>query len=116
MPIMVDVSELPAALALILRPWGGVLETASIGMGENIRAVAAIASASLWRRVVMMPPIEQGLARALSASTELAAELNGEHASQPSVRTQALAAFDALIALLLEARPNARAKGLGLGW
>lgn len=116
MPVVVDVSELPAPLALILQPWGGVLETAPVGMGESVRTVAANASASLWRRVVMMPPIEQGLARALSASAELAVELNGGRASQASIRNQALAAFDTLIALLREARPNARAKGLGLGW
>lgn len=116
MPIMVDVSELPAPLALILRPWGGVLETAPAGMGENVRTVAANAAASLWRRVVMMPPIEQGLAKALSASAELAAELNQGDPSPASVRNQALGAFDTLVALLHEARPNARAKGLGLGW
>lgn len=116
MPIMVDVSELPALLALILRPWGGVLETAAAGMGENVRTVAANAAASLWRRVVMMPPIEQGLAKALSASAELAAELNQGDPSPASVRNQALGAFDTLVALLREARPNARAKGLGLGW
>lgn len=116
MPVMADVSELPAPLALILRPWGGALETAPIGMGETVRTVATNASASLWRRVVMMPAIEQGLARALSASAELAAELNQHNPSPTSVRNQALAAFDTLVALLREARPNARAKGLGLGW
>lgn len=116
MPVIVDVSELPAPLALILRPWGDTLETAPVGMGENVRTVAENASASLWRRVVMMPPIEQGLAKALSASAELAAELNQHDPSPASARNRALGDFDTLVALLLGARPNARAKGLGLGW
>ena len=116
MPVVVDVSELPAPLELILRPWGGALETASVGMGENVRTAAANASAGLWRRVVMMPLIEQELGKALSASAELAAELNRRSPQTTDIRNHALRAFDDLTALLREARPNARAKGLGLGW
>jgi hypothetical protein len=116
MPVTVDVSGLSAPLALIMRPWGGVLETAPPGMGENVRATAQNASVSLWRRVVMLPPIERGLAQALSASAVLAAALDKEDAIASEARSDALRALEALIVLLHEARPNARAQGLGLGW
>lgn len=84
MPVTVDASGLPAPVALILRPWGGVLETALPGMGENVRVTADNASMSLWRRVVMLPRIERGLATALSASAVFAVELNKRG---PAMRT-----------------------------
>ena len=112
----IDVSGLPGPIALILRPWGGVLQTALPGMGEDVRATADNASASLWRRVVMLPPLEGALAKALFASELLAAALDREGASTSEARLDALFALDGLIVLLHQARPNARAKGLGLGW
>jgi hypothetical protein len=115
-PVTIDISRLPAPITLILRPWGGVLETALPGMGENVRVVAESASVSLWRRVLMLPPIERGLAEALSASATLAVELNKQEPIAGEARSDAPRAVDALIALLCEARPNARAQGLGLGW
>jgi hypothetical protein len=116
MPATIDVSGLSAPLTLIMRPWCGVLETALAGMGENVRITAENASVSLWRRVVMLPPIECGLATALSASAIFAAELNKRDPIPGEARSDALRALDALIVLLHEARPNARAQGLGLGW
>lgn len=85
-------------------------------MGENVRVTAGNAATSLWRRVVMLPPIEKGLAEALSASELLAAALDREGTAISEARSDALRAVDALIVLLRDARPNARAQGLGLGW
>ena len=116
MPVTIDLSGLSAPLALIMRPWGGVLETALPGMGENVRVTAENASVSLWRRVVMLPPIERGLAAAMSTSAILAVELDKENAIASEARSDALRALETLIVLLCEARPNARAQGLGLGW
>ncbi|MGU3666238.1 hypothetical protein ACLBX9_18795 [Methylobacterium sp. A49B] len=116
MPGVIDVTGLAAPVALIMRPWVGVLAAAQPGMGENVRVTAGNASTSLWRRVVMLPPIERGLAKALSDSELLAVALDKEGASPSEARLDALFALNVLIALLREARPNARAKGLGLGW
>ena len=110
------VSNLPGPIALILRPWAGVLQTAPSGMGENVRITAENACVSLWRRVVMLPPIERSLAAAMSASAMLAVELDKENAIASEARSDALRALDDLILLLSGARPSARATGLGLGW
>src|ERR1700712_567116 len=116
MPSTIDVSSLPGPIALILRPWTGVLQTAPSGMGEKVRITAENASVSLWRRVVMLPPIERGLAAAMSASALLAVELDNEIAITSGARSDALRALEELIVLLRGARPSARAQGLGLGW
>jgi hypothetical protein len=116
MSATIDISGLPVTLALIIRPWGGVLQTAPPGMGENVRVTVGNASTSLWRRVIMLPKLERGLAEALSASAVLANTLDKEGTTASEARSDALLALDALIVLLHDARPNARAMGLGLGW
>lgn len=116
MPATIEVSGLATPITLIMRPWVGVLESAPPGMGENVRVTAENASTSLWRRVVMLPPIERGLAAAMAASAMLAVELNKEDAIPEDARSNALHALDALVVLLCDAKPNARAQGLGLGW
>ncbi|QGY03521.1 hypothetical protein MMSR116_17725 [Methylobacterium mesophilicum SR1.6/6] len=112
MPGVIDVIGLAAPVALIMRPWVGVLATAQPGMGENVRVTARNASTSLWRRVVMLPPIEGGVAKALSASELFAAALDKEGSSTSEARLDALFTLNVLERLT----QRARIVWSGVGW
>ncbi|MCJ2101032.1 hypothetical protein [Methylobacterium sp. E-046] len=64
----------------------------------------------------MTADLERVIADARLASDELGIRLDREGFEVSRSRADALAAFNVLITLLREARPNERAKGLGLGW
>lgn len=99
-----------------MRPWIGIIETAPLGMGAEVRAATANAGLSLGRRIVMTPAIEAVIADARLASDTLGISLNRQGSASVRPRAAAVLALEALIAQLHEARPNERAKGLGLGW
>lgn len=99
-----------------MRPWVGIIETAPTGMGAEVMAAAANASLSLGRRIVMTPAFEAAIADARLASDTLGISLDRQGTTSVKARAAAVLALEALIMLLREARPNERAKGLGLGW
>jgi len=109
-------ADLPAVLAEAVQPWIDVVEAASFGMGQDVMRVAAEAVIGLQERVVMTPDLESVIADARLASDELGISLDREGFDPSKSRAGALAALNALILPLHEARPNERAKGLGHGW
>lgn len=109
-------ADLPSALAEVMRPWIDVVESATAGMGQDVMKVAAEAVMSLERRVVTMSDLENIIADARLASDNLGISLDQDGSDPSRPRSEALAALNALILPLREARPNERAKGLGLDW
>ena len=109
-------AALPAVLAEAAQPWIDVVKVAPAGMGQDVMRVAAEAVVSLQGQVVMTSDLESVIADARLASDELGISLNREGFDPSKPRAGALAALNALILPLHEARPNERAKGLGLSW
>lgn len=85
-------------------------------MGADVAAVAEDAGTKLRRRAVMMPELDDALARALSASDALAMALDRKGRDVVWARAQTILALDALIGRLKNAQPNERAKALGHDW
>ena len=109
-------ADLPSVLTEVMQPWVDVIESAVVGMGQDVMKVAAEAVISLQRRVVMTSDLESIIANARLASDNLGISLDQDDSDPSKLRSEALTALKALILPLHEARPNERAKGLGLGW
>ncbi|QEE37612.1 MULTISPECIES: hypothetical protein [unclassified Methylobacterium] len=108
--------DLPLPLVCALQPWIDAVETATLGMGEEVRTVAEVACAGLHRRVVMTAPIETAIEDARIATSVLASVLDWKGAVPATARPNAVAALQALIVWLQSARPNERTIALGLDW
>lgn len=114
-PIL-STNGLPGPLADAMRPWIGVVETATFGMGEEVRNTAVSATLSLLRRIVLTPPLEDAIENARLATSSLASILDLNGPMPITARPDARDALEALIVWLRTAKPNERAKGLGLAW
>lgn len=109
-------ADLPPVLGAALRSWIEVVETAGEGGGAGVISTTAKTEALLRRRVLRTPELEDAFTRAWAVSGALAQALDRAAFDVEQARSDALLALDALTGRLRDARPSARAIGLGQGW
>ena len=106
---------LPLILATAIRPWIGAVETATLGMGAEVRVTADDAITSLRGRIVMTAFLETALIKARNATAVLANKLNQKAMVPSGAKAEALTALVTLITLLQDAKLNERVTGPELG-
>ena len=97
---------LPPVVTKAVQPWIDGTEAAMPGMGLDVMRIAADAFISLQQHVMMTPDLEGVIAQARLASDNLGISLNQDDSDHTRSRAEALAALDAMIEKLREARLN----------
>ena len=113
---ILDAAGLPALLATVMKPWVTAIETGTLGMREVVTSAASSTSASLKRRVFVVPALDMAIAAAVAASGAFAEALDKRDAKVAEPRAAALAALVMVIESLRTAEPSEDTRALGLGW
>ena len=113
---LLSLKMLPIAVAEAIKPWLGVVDAFPLCPDQVLRTTVASAITNLRRRVIVTDRLEIDLERAQNATVALAGDERWIGVASSSDKDEAIAALNSLIIALLDAKPNGRAKGLGLDW
>lgn len=113
---LLSLKMLPIAVAEAIEPWLGVVDAFPSCSDRVLRSTVASAITNIRRRVVVSDRLEMHLERAQNATVTLAGDEIWIGVALSSDKDEAIVALNSLIIALLDAKPNGRARGLGLDW
>ncbi|WP_139234244.1 hypothetical protein [Methylobacterium pseudosasicola] len=113
---LLSLKMLPIAVAETIEPWLAVVDAFPSCSDRVLRTTVASAITNIRRRVVVSDRLEMDLERAQNATIALAGDERWIGVASSSDKDEAIVALNTLIISLLDAKPNGRAKDLGLDW